>query len=52
LPAASRSTIIPTSAKPSTYPTAKALPFVFAFGVTSIRMIAMIGITLTAAPTA
>jgi hypothetical protein len=42
----------PDDGGPNTYPTANAVPLVLAFGVTSIRMIAMTGITLTAAPSA
>src|SRR5438270_8163565 len=40
------------SARPATKPAANEVPFAFAFGVTSIRMIAMIGMTLIAAPSA
>jgi hypothetical protein len=46
LAAGNTSTIVPTSANPNTYLTANAVPLVFAFGVTSIRMIAMIAIAL------
>src|SRR5438876_9260127 len=40
------------SARPATKPAANEVPFAFALGVTSIRMIAMIGMTLIAAPSA
>ena len=40
------------SARPKTNPAANDMPFDFAFGVTSMRMIAMIGTTLIAAPSA
>ena len=41
-----------TMTSPSTQPTAKAGPFVRAFGVPSMRITAMIGIGLNATPTA
>jgi hypothetical protein len=52
LPPASATATTQISARPKTKPTANDVPFVFALGVTSIRMIAMIGTTLIAAPAA
>src|SRR5450755_2217754 len=52
LPPASATATPQISASPRTKPAANAVPLVFALGVTSIRMIAMIGTTLIAAPRA
>jgi len=52
LPPASATATVQITARPRTNPAANAEPFVLAFGVTSIRMIAMIGTTLIAAPSA
>ena len=49
---ASATATVQTTASPKTKPAANDPPFVRALGVTSIRMIAMIGTTLIAAPSA
>src|SRR5450755_4426315 len=52
LPPARTTARVEISARPKTNPAANAVPFVLALGVTSIRIIAMIGTTLIAAPSA
>lgn len=49
-PLAASSTIVPTTARPTTHPARKAGPFTRPFGVASIRTTAMIGTGLSGTP--